>query len=174
MSEYNYISEILEKYRNGEISKDTAIEAVRLDLDDIKKTKQAQTSQPVSKIKNFVLANVDEMIKNEYTDQHEEIEYITNWMDSVDWKWLDKTVTPQMFKEQLVELIVSVVKNLKSQYEKNPDLSDDSNELYSTASTGGLRVSGYIDEYNNEPYINLECDFSMASWNDSYKLTDVF
>ena len=81
------------------------------------------------------------------------ITHVVNYMKDVEWKWLGKEVTEEMFRSNMLHLTETAVQYLL----ENPD------EEYTTASTGGLKATAYFTD-EEKTSIEVEIVFIMDSW----------
>jgi hypothetical protein len=81
------------------------------------------------------------------------ITHVIKYMKDVEWKWLGKEVTEEMFRSTMQHLTETAVQSLV----ENP------NEEYTTSSTGGLKAIAYFTD-DEKTSIEVEIEFIMDSW----------
>ncbi len=103
---------------------------------------------------------------------HLDVIKVVNVMNELDWTWQNnKEVTEKDFTERLQKLTADVIRQLYNKYKASDgNYNYDSSDNNFTASTGGIRVSGIINDRNN---IELTAEFILDEATDFYNIKDL-
>ena len=122
---------------------------------------------------------LDKLLDEEFIDElfdydQERIKYITEFMDMANWTWLGEKVTPQMFRDTVIDHIKQALTNLVEEYALH---NTPKHEIHTYAEGGGIRVDCTInggEEMNvGEDEVNIDVKFAAGTWFQDIKLKDI-
>lgn len=137
-----------------------------------------QETQSV-KLVNPVELKIDKLLNEEFMDElfdydRERIECIAEFMNMVNWTWLGEKVTPQMFKNTVIDHIKRALIQLIEDYRMH---NIPKHEIHTYVEGGGIRVDCTINEGQEidteEDDINIEVKFTAGTWFQGIKLKDI-
>ena len=162
MSYETELKNILYDVANGKLNPNTAF----FEINSLKKGAINK-----SKINKFVIKHIDEMQSLDYGIKLKSniINFITNLMQQLNWEWHNTTVTEEMFKNQMIDLLTHVITSCVEQYIENPN----NNDIHSDISSGGLHASAFVDtDLAGEHCIDVCIEFILCEWNDCYNINE--
>jgi hypothetical protein len=137
-----------------------------------------QETQSV-KLVNPTEVKLDKLLDKEFIDElfdydPERIECITEFMNMVNWTWLGEKVTPQMFKDTVIDYIKRALTNLVEEYALH---NTPKHEIHTYVDGGSIRVDCTINGGQKmdveEDEVNIDVKFAAGTWFQDIKLKDI-
>lgn len=108
----------------------------------------------------------DENNPDDHTNLAFDVEKCVEAMGANDWTWVSdrdgvyeqEPVTVERFKSHLRTYIQDVINGVLQNYR---DKQDEEGGYYYCTECGGIRVSGWIDEYNDKEYLVIKPEFIL-------------
>jgi hypothetical protein len=135
--------------------------------------------QELTMIVNPTEIKLDKLLDKEFIDElfdydPERIECITEFMDMANWTWMGEKVTPQMFRDTVIDHIKRALMQLIEDYRVH---NVPKHEIHSYVDGGGIRVDCNINEGQEidveEDKVNIEVRFTAGTWFQDIKLKDI-
>lgn len=138
-----------------------------------------EPGQELTMIVDPIEVKLDKLLDKKFIDElfdynQERVECITEFMDMVNWTWLREKVTPQMFRDTVIDHIKRALIQLVEDYTMH---NIPKHEIHSYVDGGGIRVDCTINDGEKidtgEDDINIEVKFTAGNWFQEIKLKDI-
>jgi hypothetical protein len=139
----------------------------------------SQQETQSAKLVNPTEIKLDKLLDKEFIDElfdydQERIECITEFMDMTNWTWLGEKVTPQMFRDTVIDHIKHALTNLVQDYALH---NIPKHQIHSYVDGGGIRVDCTINDGQEidveEDEVNIDVKFAAGTWFQDIKLKDI-
>ena len=131
-----------------------------------------EREQELTMIVDPIEVKLDKLLDKEFIDElfdydKERIERITEFMDMANWTWLGEKVTPQMFRDTVINHIKRALVQLIEDYKVH---NVPKHEIHTYVDGGGIQVDCTIDD---DDEIDIEVKFTAGTWFQAIKLNDI-